>query len=76
VIIRDEFFIDELEKREIETALRLHACIDERAIHVTVFAGVVVLRGVARSSYEKDQAGRIAWSTPGVLNVLNNLTAE
>ncbi|WP_073140542.1 BON domain-containing protein [Chryseolinea serpens] len=74
MIIRDEFFIDELEKREIEIALRLNSCIDERAIHVTVFAGVVVLRGVVRSSHEKDQAGRIAWSTPGVFNVLNNLT--
>jgi len=36
----------------------------------------VVLTGTVHSWYQKDEAGRIAWKTPGIYNVDNNLLVD
>ncbi|HEY5747360.1 MAG TPA: BON domain-containing protein [Chryseolinea sp.] len=68
--------IDKIEKLEIEKALVLCSAIDDREIHVTVTGNIVSLAGVVSTLYEKEQAGRIAQNTPGVLGVENGLVIE
>ena len=68
--------IDKIEKQEIEMALVRCSAIDDREIHVTVTGNIVSLDGVVGTLYEKEQAGRIAQNTPGVLRVENGLTVE
>ena len=67
---------DRIEKMEIEKALVLSSAIDDREIHVTVTGNIVSLGGVVSTLYEKEQAGRIAQNTPGVLRVENGLAVE
>jgi hyperosmotically inducible periplasmic protein len=42
-------------------------------IHVDTYKGTVVLTGFARSAYEIDRAGNIAWHTEGVKLVRNDI---
>jgi osmotically-inducible protein OsmY len=68
--------IDKAAKMEIEKALVLSSAIDDREIHVAVASHIVSLEGIVSSVYEKEQAGRIAQNTPGVLRVENGLVIE
>jgi len=68
--------IDKIEKMEIEKALVLFSAIDDREIHVSVTGNIVSLVGTVSTLYEKEQAGRIAQNTPGVLGVENELAIE
>jgi osmotically-inducible protein OsmY len=63
-------------KRKIEDAFRRIAQID--AAHITVDAqgSDVILRGEVRSWAERDQAQESAWSAPGVIKVINELTVR
>ena len=63
-------------KRKIEDAFRRIAQID--AAHITVDAqgSDVILRGEVRSWAERDQAQQSAWSAPGVVKVINELTVR
>jgi osmotically-inducible protein OsmY len=63
-------------KRKIEDAFRRIAQID--AAHITVDAqgSDVILRGEVRSWAERDQAQESAWSAPGVVKVINELTVR
>ncbi|MFZ1099643.1 MAG: BON domain-containing protein [Steroidobacteraceae bacterium] len=63
-------------KRKIEDAFRRIAQID--AAHITVDAqgSDVTLRGEVRSWAERDQAQQSAWSAPGVVKVINELTVR
>lgn len=54
-------------------ALRRHADIDARRIHVTVEGARVLLNGFVRSWNERDEAERAAWTAPGVSTVDNRI---
>lgn len=67
---------DAIEKRDIERALERNWSIDNHHIKVEVSGQTVKLLGVVKSLYQKDEAGRIAWNTPGVWTVKNELAVE
>ena len=75
IIIKSET-IDEIEKRDIESALRRNWAIDDKDINVNVMGNQVTLLGTVKSLYQKEEAERIAWNAPGVSTVLNEIDVE
>jgi len=67
---------NELEKKVIENALRRHWSINADNVHVAVDHNRVVLTGSVTSMYQKEEVEKIAWNTPGVLFVDNNLVID
>lgn len=61
-------------KATIEAALRRSAQLHAHPVTVNVTGADVTLRGNVRSWSERHQAGRIAWSAPGVNTVTNEIT--
>jgi osmotically-inducible protein OsmY len=64
---------DEIEKKNIENALARNWAIEEQDVKVDVSGNNVTLTGVVHSLYQREQAERISWNAPGVLNVMNDL---
>ena len=60
----------------IRDAFDRNALLDADGIEVTVTGNEVVLRGTVYSAVEKADAGRAAWSTPYVTNVVNLLVVK
>jgi osmotically-inducible protein OsmY len=67
---------DAVEKKHVENALERHWSINAKDITVEVSGTMVTLTGNVTSLYQKEEAGRIAWNTPGVLSVNNKLEVE
>jgi osmotically-inducible protein OsmY len=67
---------EEIETKDIEHALERNWSINSQNIDVNASGTTVTLSGKVSSWYQKDEAGRIAWSTPGVCNVVNELLVE
>lgn len=65
-----------IEKKSIETALMRNWAIENHEIKVIVDANQVTLTGTVCSLYERDEASRIAWNTPGVGIVNNKLEVD
>jgi len=64
---------DEVEKKNIEHALLRYAATVDQNIDVRVQDTRITLSGAVKSFYEKEEAGKIAWNTPGVSMVINDL---
>jgi osmotically-inducible protein OsmY len=61
-------------KRRIEEALVRSATLDAQRIVVEVDGSKIVLKGTVHSWAEKKEAQRVAWSAPGVTEVVNQIT--
>ncbi len=75
ILIKSETH-DDIEQRDIESALRRNWAIDDEDIIVTVTGHKVTLTGKVQSWYQKDEASRIAWNAPGVWMVENELLVD
>jgi osmotically-inducible protein OsmY len=67
---------DEIEKKDVENAIARSWSIDDSDIHVNVSGTTVTLTGRVNSWYQKEEAGRIAWKTPGIWYVKNELIVD
>jgi osmotically-inducible protein OsmY len=63
-------------KSSIEAALKRRAIADAKAILVDVKGDKVTLRGTASSWSERDLTTQAAWSTPGVRDVIDNISVK
>ena len=68
--------VNALEKEAIEHHLRTSWALNADEIKVNVSGTKVTLDGTVGSIYQKEEAGRIAWKTPGIWNLDNNLQIE
>jgi osmotically-inducible protein OsmY len=65
-----------VDKQVIENALGRNVVIYGKNIRVDVAGNVVTLKGTVASVFEKEEAGRVAWYTPGVDDVKNDLVID
>jgi osmotically-inducible protein OsmY len=67
---------DKIEKRAIETAIHRNSSLFDKNIEVDVNGNVVTLSGSVNAHFQKEEAERIVWNSPGVWVVNNLLTVQ
>ena len=67
---------DAVEEKELQNAFRRNASLDARKIAVNVSGARITLSGTVASGYQKSEAGRIAWNSPGVSHVENAIIVK
>ena len=67
---------DEIERKDIESALERNWSLSDREIKVKVSGTKVTLTGTVDSWYQKSEAARIAWKARGVWSVDNELVVD
>ena len=65
---------DEIEQEAVLRALRRSSFLAGQDIDVYVTENNVTLNGVVSSCFQKDEAERIAWGTPGIATLKNELS--
>jgi len=63
-------------RNKITEAFKRNAILDASALTLETSGSKVILRGTVRSWLEKEEAERIAWSSPGVLVVDNQIIVD
>ncbi|WP_291287482.1 BON domain-containing protein [Flavobacterium sp.] len=64
---------DQVEKELLEKALQRHWAFDMDEINIQVAGATVQLSGTVGSLFQKEEAERIAYKTPGIIKVVNHL---
>lgn len=64
---------DQVEKELLEKALQRHWAFDLDEIDIKVSGATVQLSGTVGSIFQKEEAERFAYKTPGVIKVVNHL---
>jgi len=67
---------DAIEQKDVESAINRNWSIDDHDIKVKVSGTTVTLSGTINSWYQKEEAARIAWNTPGIWSVKNELVVD
>lgn len=67
---------DAIEKKDVEDAIARSWSVDDSDINVSVSGTTVTLTGTVNSWYQKEEAGHIAWNTPGIWHVKNELAVD
>ena len=67
---------DDIEKHKVEDALRRNWAIESDKIQVRSEGTTITLSGIVTSLFQKEEAERIAYKTPGVWYVDNQLVVE
>ncbi len=67
---------NKIEKEMVQDAIARHWTLGDQDIHVEVSGSTVTLTGTVGSLPQKRKAGRVAWRTPGIYNVQNDLMVE
>ena len=67
---------DMIEKKDVENALGRSFIVHESDIRVSVSGTTVTLTGKVDSLSQKEEAGRIAWKTPGIWSIKNELVVN
>lgn len=67
---------DVIEKQDVEDAIGRSWSVDDSDINVAVSGTTVTLTGTVNSWYQRDEAARIAWNTPGIWHVKNELAVD
>jgi osmotically-inducible protein OsmY len=67
---------DAIEQKDVEDAIGRSWSVDDSDISVSVSGTTVTLTGTVNSWYQKDEAARIAWNTPGIWHVENELEVD
>lgn len=67
---------DTIEQKDVENAIGRSWSIDDTDIHVKVSGTTVTLTGKVSTWYQKDEAARLAWNTPGIWHVKNDLEVD
>lgn len=68
--------VDAMEKEVIEHQLQRSWALNADDIAVKVDGRKVTLEGTVGSLYQKEEAGRITWNTPGIWSLDNNLSVK
>jgi len=75
ILIKSEI-IAKVEKEDVENALRRNWALENKNIEVSVSENKVTLHGTVHSWVQKDEAARIAWNAPGIVDVDNQLKVD
>lgn len=67
--------LNAIEKNEVENAMK-RSSIDDSGITIEVSGATVTISGVVTTWYQKEEAERVAWNTPGIWHVNNELTVD
>lgn len=67
---------DAIEKQDVIDAIHRSWSVDDMDIDVEVSGTTVTLSGTVGSWYQKEEAARIAWNTPGIFHVKNELEVD
>jgi osmotically-inducible protein OsmY len=67
---------DTIEKKHVEDAIGRSLSIEDGGVNVSVSGSIVTLTGTVKSLNQKEEAGRIAWNTPGIGIVKNELAVD
>ena len=67
---------DSIEQKDVENAIRRIWSLDDLDIKVKVSGTTVTLTGTVNTWFQKEEAGRIAWKTPGIWHVKNELAVD